>query len=195
MGFGTAAILSPGTPATPRFERNSMSLTAPERETIITFSDADDTATIHTHQRRVITKLKNNPAAEQVEDISFEGSPGAVFELPAQLISFRSGRRRLTEAQRQAAVANLRREARAATRSPARPDRGCLAASKRRWRVTGDAESSPPPCAARVAGSEEPSDESVPRRSAQSKSAPLLAKRRFSSKGAIPLRQPSTRRR
>jgi hypothetical protein len=29
----------------------SLSLTAPERETVITFSDGSDTATIHTHQR------------------------------------------------------------------------------------------------------------------------------------------------
>ena len=35
-----------------------MSLTAPERETVIVFSDADDTATVHTHQRRIITKLR-----------------------------------------------------------------------------------------------------------------------------------------
>ena len=46
-----------------------MSLTAPERETVITFSDADDTATIHTHQRRIITKLNNNPAATKVGSI------------------------------------------------------------------------------------------------------------------------------
>jgi hypothetical protein len=46
-------------------------LTAPERETVITFSDEDDTATVHTHERRIITKLKNNPAAELIEDISF----------------------------------------------------------------------------------------------------------------------------
>ena len=57
-----------------------MSLTAPERETVIVFSDADDTATVHTHQRRIITKLKNNPAAKLVEDISFDGTAGAVFE-------------------------------------------------------------------------------------------------------------------
>jgi hypothetical protein len=56
-----------------------MSLTAPERETVITLSDADGTATVHTHQRRIITKLKNNPAAELIEDISFDGTPGAVF--------------------------------------------------------------------------------------------------------------------
>jgi hypothetical protein len=70
-----------------------MSLTAPERETVITLSDADGTATVHTHQRRIITKLKNNPAAELIEDISFDGTPGAVFELPADRISFRGPRR------------------------------------------------------------------------------------------------------
>ena len=51
------------------------SLTAPERETVITFSDEDDTATVHKHQRRIITKLGNNPAAEEIDDISFDGLP------------------------------------------------------------------------------------------------------------------------
>jgi hypothetical protein len=50
-----------------------LSLTAPERETVITFSDADETATVHTHQRRIITKLRNNPAATKVDDLTFEG--------------------------------------------------------------------------------------------------------------------------
>jgi hypothetical protein len=91
-----------------------LSLTAPERETVITFSDEDDTATVHTHQRRIITKLKNNPTATQTDDLTFDGTAGAVFELPADLISFRTGRktgRKLTEQQRAAAVANLHREA------------------------------------------------------------------------------------
>jgi hypothetical protein len=70
-----------------------MSLTGPERETVITFSDEDDTATVHPHQRRIITKLKNNPAAELIEDISFDGTAGAVFEIPADLVSFRSKKR------------------------------------------------------------------------------------------------------
>ena len=70
-----------------------MSLTAPERETVITFSDEDEMATVHTHQRRIITKLKNKPAASQLEDISFDGTAGAVFELPAELISFRNKKR------------------------------------------------------------------------------------------------------
>ena len=86
-----------------------MSLTAPERETVITFSDADDTATIHTHQRPVITKLEKNPAAKKIEDISFDGTAGAVFELPADLISFRSKRteQNLTDAQRAERAARL----------------------------------------------------------------------------------------
>ena len=84
-----------------------MSLTAPERETVITFSDEDDTATVHTHQRRIITKLLNNPAATKVDDLTFDGTAGAVFEIPAELISFRSGRRKLSPEQRKAATHNL----------------------------------------------------------------------------------------
>jgi hypothetical protein len=73
---------------------NSLSLTAPERETVITFSDDGDTATIHTHQRRIITKLRNNPAATELEDISFDGTAGAIFELPVWAISFLTRKRK-----------------------------------------------------------------------------------------------------
>ena len=76
-----------------------MSLTAPERETVITFSDADDTALVYTHQRRIITKLRRNPLAREVEDISHDGTAGAVFELPADRISFLGTRRKATAAQ------------------------------------------------------------------------------------------------
>jgi hypothetical protein len=72
----------------------TLSLTAREPETVITFSDDDDVATVHTHQRRIITKLQNNPAAEQIEDISFDGTAGAVFELPVWAISFLSKKRK-----------------------------------------------------------------------------------------------------
>lgn len=65
-----------------------MSLTAPERETVITFSDDSNTATIHTQQRRIITKLKNSPAAIQVDDLTFDGTAGAGFEIPAGFITF-----------------------------------------------------------------------------------------------------------
>src|SRR3954464_15367985 len=75
-------------------EEPSLSLTAPERETVITFSDADDTAQVHTHQRRIITKLRNNPAATQVDDLTHDGTAGAVFELPVWAISFLSKKRK-----------------------------------------------------------------------------------------------------
>jgi hypothetical protein len=71
-----------------------VSLTAPERGTVITFSDEDEMAPVHTHQRRIITKLRNNPAATEVEDISFDGTAGAVFELPVWAISFLSKKRK-----------------------------------------------------------------------------------------------------
>jgi hypothetical protein len=71
-----------------------MSLTATERETVITFSDEDDMATVHTHQRRIITKLRNNPAATELEEISFDGTAGAVFELPVWAISFLTRKRK-----------------------------------------------------------------------------------------------------
>ena len=91
-----------------------MSLTGPERETVITFSDEDDTATIHTHQRRIINKLLNNPYAREIEDLTFDGTAGAVFQLPAELITFRSKQRTLSPEQARAAGANLAKARRAA---------------------------------------------------------------------------------
>jgi len=55
--------------------------------------------------------LRNNPAATELEDLTFDGTAGAVFELAADLISFRSVRRKLSPEQAKAAAANLRREA------------------------------------------------------------------------------------
>lgn len=85
-----------------------MSLTAPERETIITTSDADDELRIWTAQRPVITKLKKNVAAVLVAEGVHEGSVWAEFRLPADLLTFRSGKRRVTEAQREAAGQRMR---------------------------------------------------------------------------------------
>jgi hypothetical protein len=91
-----------------------LSLSAQERETVISFSDDSDTATVHTHQRRIITKLRNNPAATELQDLTFDGTAGAVFGIPADLISFRSGRRKLSPERARAAAANLDRGRRAA---------------------------------------------------------------------------------
>jgi hypothetical protein len=88
-----------------------MSLTAAERETIITLNDEDATASIWTAQRPVITKLKKNPAASLIEEGKHDGSAWAKFEMPAELISFRSTRvkRELTSEQRAALAERLKR--------------------------------------------------------------------------------------
>jgi hypothetical protein len=88
-----------------------VSLTAPERETIITLNDEDDLARVYTAQRPWITKLKKNPAATLIEEGNFEGSAWAEFEVPKALLSIRSKRvkRDLTQEQRAALGDRLRR--------------------------------------------------------------------------------------
>jgi hypothetical protein len=87
-----------------------MSLTALERETIITFNDVEDFAEVYTAQRPWITKLKKNPAAELVEEGKHEGSIWAKFRVPKDLVSVRSKKvkRELTEEQREALAARMR---------------------------------------------------------------------------------------
>jgi hypothetical protein len=79
-----------------------VSLTAAERETIITMNDEDDHAEIWTAQRPIITKLKKNAAATLIDEGKHDGSAWAQFRLPAGLLSFRSTRqkRELTDEQR-----------------------------------------------------------------------------------------------
>jgi hypothetical protein len=72
-------------------------LSAYERETIIVFNDAEDLATVTTHQRRMLTKLERNPAAEKIEDLPHGSQPGARYSVPAQLISIRSKKRAATK--------------------------------------------------------------------------------------------------
>jgi hypothetical protein len=69
------------------------SLTPPERETVILINDADDFAEISTHQRTWVTKLRKNPAAEELEDLSYGSTTGARFRLPAKLVSVRTKER------------------------------------------------------------------------------------------------------
>src|SRR5262245_48657522 len=86
------------------------SLTAPERETVINWSDDDDTAHVFTWQRRVITKLKRNPSAVLIAEHTFGSTVGAEFEIPANLISFRSKvpERHMSQEQREAARERMR---------------------------------------------------------------------------------------
>ncbi len=85
------------------------SLTALERETVITFNDAEDAAHVVTWQRPVITKLRANPAAVETRTHHYGSSVGAEFDIPKALISFRSKRvtRDLTDEQRKERAARL----------------------------------------------------------------------------------------
>jgi hypothetical protein len=84
-----------------------VSLTAPERETVIVMSDADELARVYTAQRPVITRLKKNRAARLLEEGRFEGSQWARFELPKSFVSFRSKQRVLSDEERQRRSAAL----------------------------------------------------------------------------------------
>jgi hypothetical protein len=86
-----------------------MSLTAPERETIIRLNDEDELANIWTAQRPWITKLKKNPAAVLIDEGVFDGSAWAEFEVPASMISVRSKtvKLQLTDEQRRQRAARL----------------------------------------------------------------------------------------
>jgi hypothetical protein len=86
-----------------------VSLTAAERETIVTLNDEDGHAEIWTAQRPIITKLKKNAAATLIAEGKHDGSAWAQFQLPAALVSFRSTRqkRELTAEQRAEIAARL----------------------------------------------------------------------------------------
>lgn len=87
-----------------------MSLTEYERETIINMNDGEEVAHIYTAQRKLITRLKNNPAAVLVGEGTHDGSAWARFTIPAELVSFRSVRVRLelTDEQRRERAERLR---------------------------------------------------------------------------------------
>lgn len=89
-----------------------MSLTADERETIIRFDEASDTAHVYTTSPPTITKLKKNPAATLLREGLFERSAWAEFEFPKALLSYRTGQRVgrvLTDAERSAKAEHLAR--------------------------------------------------------------------------------------
>jgi len=56
-----------------------------------------------------VTPSFGKPVLREVAGPDTDGTAGAVLEIPADLISFRSGRRKLSPAQAQAAAANLAR--------------------------------------------------------------------------------------
>ena len=56
-------------------------------------NDEDDFAIVTTYQRTVTTKLRKNPAAEEITWDSQRKAGGAMFKLPKECVSFRNGRR------------------------------------------------------------------------------------------------------
>jgi hypothetical protein len=84
-------------------------LSAPERETVVNWSDVDDCVQIWSAQRPVITKLKANPGAELIAEGRIGTSVWAEFRLPLGLLTFRRPRKPLTEAQRRKKAAVLAR--------------------------------------------------------------------------------------
>jgi hypothetical protein len=60
----------------------SESLTALERETIVTTSDGDDLVRIWTAQRRFITKLRKNPQFIEVQTGLYGTTEWAEFTIP-----------------------------------------------------------------------------------------------------------------
>jgi len=85
------------------------SLSADERETVVNMDDGSPWAYVTTWQSSVITKLSKIPSAQLVESLTFGTTRGAVFKLPAKLVSFRRERqsRPLDSRQRQAAGARM----------------------------------------------------------------------------------------
>jgi hypothetical protein len=67
-----------------------MALTAAERETVITFNDEDDFVHIQTAQRRIVTQVTRNKAAEILEDTTFEGTRMVTAKLPLNAITIRN---------------------------------------------------------------------------------------------------------
>jgi hypothetical protein len=87
-----------------------MSMTAAERETVITVSDADDQVLIWTAQRAVIGRLRKHREFYVLRSGVADGSPGVEFVIPADRWSPASGAKRrvhLTDEERQARSARL----------------------------------------------------------------------------------------
>ena len=72
------------------------SLTAIERETIVTMNDEEDFMVIHTAQKPVITSLKKNPSATLIDEGTWGTTAWANFEMPKGLYTFRSGKKKVS---------------------------------------------------------------------------------------------------
>jgi hypothetical protein len=91
-----------------------VSLTKDERTTTINFDDGTETAEVVTYSRPVITALRKNEGAIEVEQLSHGG---VVFRIPKKLVSFRNPRKgsgRTWTPEQRAAAGERMKKARAA---------------------------------------------------------------------------------
>lgn len=89
-------------------------LTPYERETIVNWNEAGDTASVLTYDRRLITSLRKNPAATEVHHDQASALGAAEFEFPKSLVNFRRPRRASTRSSDPKAAADRMAKARAA---------------------------------------------------------------------------------
>ncbi len=86
-------------------------LTADERETTLTMSDGDDLVRINTAQRTVITKLRRKPEVfTETASGHFGATEWAEFTCPKDRFNLGAAarpKREISEAQREAALANV----------------------------------------------------------------------------------------
>lgn len=67
-----------------------MALTAAERETILNMNDEDDFLIIQTSQRKWVTALERNAAAEILSDFTHEGTRFLEVKLPLNAFGLRN---------------------------------------------------------------------------------------------------------
>lgn len=92
------------------------SLSAAERETTVTITDADDTVRIWTAQRRYLGRLRRHPSFTEVKSGTHGGTEWAEFTIPARDWNPATGAKRkvtMTD-ERRAALAERMRAARGA---------------------------------------------------------------------------------
>lgn len=99
------------------------SLSAAERETVVTTNDESDIVTVWTAQRRFITKMRRNPNFTEVRSGSYGTTEWAEFTVPAERWSPLGVRRQnsLTEQQRDEARTRLASVRRGSPKGEPRP--------------------------------------------------------------------------
>jgi hypothetical protein len=75
MGADSTLLLAQGHP-NPRRSAHRISQWATSRDRSGFINDADDFAEVSTHQRTWVTKLRKNPAAEELEALSYGSTTG-----------------------------------------------------------------------------------------------------------------------